>query len=125
MLYISGGASPVSQNIPNLDQTRLRRTGTGVGGSGGAREGKVRLVTLAGVGHLVAMEEKGLRETVEAAGDWLSQEAHSWQDEQEELQRTWFNRTSVRQKQEISEEWKSFMGGDTSEKEEDGKHVIG
>ena len=121
VLYISGSASPVSQSIPDLDQTRLSCTGTGIGGSGGAKEGKVKLVTLEGVGHLVAMEEKGLKETVEAAGDWLGEEARKWKEEQERLQRTWFDGTSAKEKQEISEEWKKFMGGPPEKRKRDTK----
>jgi pimeloyl-ACP methyl ester carboxylesterase len=59
VLYVSGEISDVSHNIPGLDETRLRRTGTGIGGSGGEVEGRVKLVELKGVGHLVVMEEKG------------------------------------------------------------------
>ena len=111
VLYISGSTSAVSQNDPTLDPERLRRTGTGISGSGGAAAGRVKLVTLEGAGHLVAMEKKGLPGTVKASGEWLVKEMRRWKEEQEELHKTWLDDgRSVREKQESSEEWKGFMG---------------
>ena len=111
VLFVSGGASNVSQMITGLDQERLRRTGAGIGGSGGVDEGRVKLVTLDGVGHLVAMEDEGLKGTVKAVGEWLGVEAARWKQEQEALRKEWFDGRSPKEMQEFSEEWKRHMGG--------------
>ena len=108
VLYVIGGESNV--NNQELDEIRMVRTGKGVGGSGGADEGRVESVTLDGVGHLLPMEASG--ETARVACEWLDKEVQRWKEEEEELERMWFkNGKSAREKQEIDEDWKRYMGG--------------
>src|SRR5690606_27690140 len=56
-LYLFGGDSDV--NPPAVRREKLELTGTGVGGSGGVKAGRVAAATLAGHGHLVALEAPG------------------------------------------------------------------
>lgn len=84
VLYIFGGASPVS--TPAMIESKLANTGTEIGGSGGRAEGRVVELTLADVGHLVAME--AVTETAKSSAEWVGNEIErcrkedlNWQDE--------------------------------------------
>lgn len=118
VLYISGATSTVSS--PTIDQGRLDKTGIGIGGSGGFKEGRVKLVSLDGVGHLIAQEapERTAREVV----GWWTGEVDRWRRADAELERAWFSK-SLRDKQAISEEWKKHTGGPPkrAKKESDSK----
>ena len=106
VLYVIGGESGV--NTQELDKIRIERTGTGIGGSGGAPEGRVQSVTLESVGHLIPMEAS--EHTAKLASDWLGSEVGRWKAEEEELKKTWYTK-SLLQKQIITEEWKKYVGG--------------
>ena len=105
VLYVIGGESVV--NSQELDKIRMNRTGTGIGGSGGAVEGAVKSVTLDGVGHLVAMEDVG--RTAAEAAVWLNNEMDRWHEEEEAL-KIWFAK-DLKQKQEIDADWRNAVGG--------------
>lgn len=86
---------------------KMESTGTGLGGSGGAIEGRVKEVVLGGIGHLVAMEAVGA--CAEAAAMWFDQEIKRWREEEEDFQRKW----SSKKKQEkfmVDEEWMTRIG---------------
>lgn len=106
VLYIFGGESDMS--APALRQTKLRVTGTGVGGSGGAKEGKVKEVVLAGIGHLVAMEASV--QCADAAAPWLAQELENFREARREYLE-WTKKSFV-EKTTISQEWQKRIGGD-------------
>ncbi|KAL2017186.1 hypothetical protein VTK56DRAFT_2506 [Thermocarpiscus australiensis] len=74
VLYVFGSASSLS--TPALRRAKMERTGTGVGGSGGAAAGRVREVVLADCGHLVAMERVG--PCAEAIAGFLPLEVGRW-----------------------------------------------
>lgn len=84
-------------------------TGTGVGGSGGATEGRVKGVTLESVGHLVPMEVPKL--CAEKAIEWLGPETERWCTEEETWKKEWEAKTRL-ERQVVSEEWKRMAGGD-------------
>ena len=93
-------------------------TGVGVGGSGGAKEGRVNSVTLEDVGHLIPMTVPQL--CAEKAVEWLAPELRRWQDEEEKWTKEW-KAAPRRERQVVSEEYKKMIGGDpraktTSEK---------
>jgi hypothetical protein len=100
VLYIFGGKSDAS--TPDQRKLKLERTGSGLGGSGGAKEGRVKEVVL-DCGHLVAMEKVG--ETADAISGWLKQEIQRWRNEQDDLQQRWV-KVDRREKMIIDEEWK-------------------
>lgn len=111
-LYIFGGRSEVS--LPHLRQAKLETTGTGIGGSGGLEEGRIKHVLLDGVGHLIPME--AVNECAQAAADWLAPEIERWRSEEAEFKRAW-DRKGRREKVMLSEEWKTQVGGDSRVKQ--------
>lgn len=112
-LYIFGGQSDLS--TPDLRKQKMERTGTGVGGSGGAEAGKVKEVVFGDVGHLVPMEAVG--RCAVAAGEWLASELKRWREEEAEFKREW-EAKEKKAKYTISEEWKKNIGGDPRRKSE-------
>ena len=107
VLYIFGGKSEMSPS--NLRQQKMELTGTGVGGSGGAPEGRVSAVLLPNAGHLIPMEAASA--CADAAAEWLQPEMDRWAREDEEWRRAWAAK-SVQERRTVSEEWKTHLGGD-------------
>ncbi|CAG8982712.1 hypothetical protein HYALB_00000993, partial [Hymenoscyphus albidus] len=103
--YIFGELSNMS--LPVVRKQKMDLTGSGLGGSGGAKEGKVEEVVLKGVGHLVAMEAAG--QCAEAAAGWLGREMKRVEKERAAY-REW-TKKSLAEKQTLSEEWKARIGG--------------
>jgi hypothetical protein len=105
VLYVFGSLSGVSQE--ELNKSKVARTGTGVGGSGGAAEGRVKGVTLDGVGHLIPMEAAG--RTASAAAEWIGTEMFRFRDEAKAWE-AW-RAKSLKEKQDTDETWRKMMGG--------------
>jgi len=70
VFYIFGSQSDLS--APVLKADKLANTGTGVGGSGGVKAGRVSEVTFEGIGHLIPMEV--VDRTADACAGWLEPE---------------------------------------------------
>ncbi|KAH0536183.1 hypothetical protein FGG08_006922 [Glutinoglossum americanum] len=101
VLYIFAEKSPLS--IPLLRDQKMEVTGVGVGGSGGAKEGRVKQVVLEGIGHEIAME--AAKSCADAAASWLGAEISRWKALEEEFQEKWSKR--IRQDMVVvSELWK-------------------
>lgn len=107
VLYIFGELSDVSR--PDNNEAKVATTGIGVGGSGGRAEGRVKGVTMEGVGHLIAME--ACERTAVETADWIESEVGRWRAQEEEWDREWKGK-SLREKQGVTEDWKAAMGGD-------------
>ncbi|KAL8722421.1 MAG: hypothetical protein Q9225_001100 [Loekoesia sp. 1 TL-2023] len=107
VFYVHAGRSDLS--APALREQRMRTTGVGVGGSGGAIEGRVKQILFEDAGHLMPMEIVG--KLADAAAEWLVQEMERWRQQEQEFQAKW-NRKSRLEKQTVSEEWKQRIGGD-------------
>ncbi|KAF7951904.1 hypothetical protein EAE96_007201 [Botrytis aclada] len=105
VLYIYGAISQVCDPHSRVQQKIL--TGAGHGGSGGAKEGKVKEVVLEGMGHLVAQE--AAQQCADALTPWIGQELQRWRREQEEYIE--WTKKSLIEKQTFSEEWKRRVGG--------------
>lgn len=105
VFYIFGGLSNMS--LPPVRKQKMDMTGTGLGGSGGAKEGKVKELVLDGIGHLVAMEAAD--KCAEAAAQWLGQETKRIEKERAEYIE--WTKKSLAEKQTLSDEWKSRIGG--------------
>ena len=106
-LYVFGGKSPLSN--PEWRKEKMDRTGTGVGGSGGAAEGRVKEVIFQDAGHLLPMEVS--RDVADAVSGWIAEELKRWR----RLEREWRQQWEAKSKEErtmITEEWKVNMGGD-------------
>ncbi|KAI9839928.1 MAG: hypothetical protein M1819_000120 [Sarea resinae] len=104
VLYIFGGDSPNSR--PQYRREKIERTGTGVGGSGGSKQGRVDEVVLDGVGHLVAME--AVNACAEAAVPWLGREIQRWRDGEAAQFEEWRKRYPS-EKAAVNEEWKKMI----------------
>lgn len=106
VLYIFGGKSDMS--TPEWRKTKIDLTGTGVGGSGGAKVGRVKEVVLQGIGHLVAME--AVSESADSAAEWIGIEMKRWNADEEEFRSRW-NKKSVIEKITIDDKWREMIGG--------------
>ncbi|KAL8736264.1 MAG: hypothetical protein Q9166_000419 [cf. Caloplaca sp. 2 TL-2023] len=107
VLYIFAGKSDLS--APDLREQRMNTTGVGVGGSGGATEGRVKQVLFENAGHLIPMEI--VEESADAAAEWLASEMGRWTQQEKDFQEKWSQKTRA-EKQTVSEEWKQRVGGD-------------
>ncbi|TGO69751.1 hypothetical protein BOTNAR_0007g00320 [Botryotinia narcissicola] len=105
VLYIYGAKSDVC--YPQSRVEKITLTGTGHGGSGGAKEGKVKEVVLEGIGHLVAQE--AAVQCADTLTPWMGQELKRWRREQEEYIE--WTKKSLIEKQTFSDEWKKRVGG--------------
>lgn len=112
-LYIFGGQSDLS--APDMRKQKMERTGTGVGGSGGAEADRVKEVVFEDVGHLIPMEAVG--RCAAAAGEWLASDLKRWRGEEAEFTREW-EAKERRAKYTINEDWKKNIGGDPRRKSE-------
>lgn len=105
VLYIFGEQSDMS--TPALIAKKLARTGIATGGSGGAAQGRVQELTIKGRGHLVPMEV--VDECATAIGSWIGKELQRWEKKQQEYEQ--WTKLPLRDRQEITEEWKMKIGG--------------
>jgi pimeloyl-ACP methyl ester carboxylesterase len=104
-LYIFGELSDMS--FPEARKHKIERTGTGTGGSGGVKLGRVREKVLKGIGHLVAMEASD--QCAEAAAVWLGQELKRFEAEKKSYLE--WTKKSMAEKTTLSEEWGRRIGG--------------
>lgn len=105
VLYIFGGASPISTSGRN--EKLLAQTGTGIGGSGGPAEGRVKGITFEGIGHLVAMEAAS--RTAEVSSEWIGDEIGRLREEESRWETDWRGKT-LQEKQQIDNKWKKMVG---------------
>ncbi|KAI9758140.1 MAG: hypothetical protein M4579_003172 [Chaenotheca gracillima] len=107
VLYIFGATSHLS--TPKLCAEKMAETGVGVGGSGGAKLGRVQQVTLPNIGHLVAMD--AVVDCADHAATWLGGEVSRWKTQEAEFNEKW-GKVDPLEKVTVSEEWMQRLGGD-------------
>ncbi|KAJ4315958.1 hypothetical protein N0V84_008092 [Fusarium piperis] len=90
VLYLFGGRSEISS--VELREEKLALTGTGVGGSGGVKAGRVSSVVSEESGHLVPLEAPGLCARV--AAEWMTTDLTRWLAEEREYE-TWARRPAA------------------------------
>lgn len=106
---------------PILKADKLAHTGTGVGGSGGIKKGRVSSITFDGIGHLIPMEIVG--RTAEACTGWLAPELERWRSIEERDMTEWEG-VPKKQKSMMNEAYVSKMTSDwTREAEESAKRA--
>ncbi|EKG19231.1 hypothetical protein MPH_03491 [Macrophomina phaseolina MS6] len=105
VLYIFGETSELS--APEFRADKMNATGVGIGGSGGAPEGRVAEVTLDGVGHLIPMEAVG--KTADHSADWLSKQLRLW-SQNEEAERKQWNALPDEEKRVLSPQYLKMLG---------------
>ncbi|RMZ88084.1 hypothetical protein DV736_g4680, partial [Chaetothyriales sp. CBS 134916] len=106
VLYLFGGESDVAP--PEECALKMKHTGVGVGGSGGAPDGRVESITYDGIGHLIAMEVP--ERTAEDAARWIGKELERWRKDEEQHDREWKSRPRL-ERQTVDAQWKSNIGG--------------
>ena len=81
VLYVFGETSDMSD--PEARRAKMERTGTGLGGSGGAAKGRVHEVVV-DCGHLVAMER--VPQCADAIAGFLGAELALWRRERKDFE---------------------------------------
>ncbi|KAF8867252.1 alpha/beta-hydrolase [Acephala macrosclerotiorum] len=103
-LYIFGAESPMS--APHYQEEKLEITGSGFGGSGGRKEGRVKGVSLNGIGHLVAMDTP--EKCADAAAAWLGQESKRFVEDRKKYAE--WAKQSLEAKSTFSKDWIKWIG---------------
>lgn len=109
VFYVFGDKSDLS--LPELVEGKMAVTGVGVGGSGGAKKGRVAQITFKGVGHLIPMEVTS--QTADVAAEWIVPELKRFQQAEEAHRKEW-NKVPKDQRSQMSEKHKEIMLGDWS-----------
>ncbi|EAW24908.1 putative toxin biosynthesis protein [Aspergillus fischeri NRRL 181] len=104
VLYIFAGKSDMC--LPEMMADKMKNTGTGLGGSGGAAEGRVRDVYLENYGHLLAQEAPS--ECGEAASRWLGKELERWRAEEQAFRDQWSKKSKI-ERVTIDSRWKEHV----------------
>ncbi|RVX70369.1 hypothetical protein B0A52_05868 [Exophiala mesophila] len=107
-LYLLATDSYVSGVDPTFDRLKIQSTGTGVGGSGGVEQGRVKAVELKNTGHMIPLERP--TQTARLVAEWVGNEVGRWKDSREEWNRMWKGK-SLKEKQSLDSTWKDWMGG--------------
>ncbi|PTD04480.1 Abhydrolase domain-containing protein mpaH [Fusarium culmorum] len=97
VLYVFGGKS---------NDEKMAITGTGVGGSGGEAQGRVKKVVGENNGHLVPMEDP--RMCASAAADWIEAELKRWWVDERSYEE-WSSK-SKEDKTTVSDEFQKYIG---------------
>nr|POE94818.1 hypothetical protein CFP56_74526 [Quercus suber] len=84
----------------------METTGTGVGGSGGVRMGRVS-ETLLDTGHLVAFEQPA--ECAEASAVFIADELRRWEAEERERNKRWYS-LSRPERVQMNDRWRHHLG---------------
>lgn len=101
VLYIWGAASELYS--PEGEAEKMAVTGVGVGGSGGAKAGKVERIVVKGHGHMVPCTF--VRGCAEYAADWLGRWLTQYKAD-EDFYRNHDSKKSARGMLVVSDEWK-------------------
>lgn len=104
VLYIFGETSDLSP--PAGREEKVRITGTGIGGSGGAAQDRVSEVVLP-CGHLVPMEL--VTETASASAQFIDRELSRWESRTLHFRNSW-GKIPHRERTSIDEQWKKHIG---------------
>lgn len=99
VLFVHGANSLFA--TPEGRQARMRTTGMGPGGSGGAPLGRVKEVVLPG-GHFVVMER--INQTATSVANYLGGELNRWKENERNFKEHW-DRKDGRQQQMVDERW--------------------
>ena len=105
-LYVFGGESELS--LPEWRKAKMERTGTGLGGSGGAKEGHVREVLFEKVGHLIPMI--ATERCAQATSEWIAEDLERYREEEAEWKKEWQSKNRM-EKMTVGKEWEKNIGG--------------
>lgn len=99
VFYMYGGKSHFIMSQAEARKAKLERTGTGVGGSGGAKEGRVIEKVYKEGGHYIPLERPDV--LVPDISKWLSKELDRWRDEESNV---WAD-VDHRKRSQVDEDW--------------------
>lgn len=106
VLWLTGENSAVCP--PETRKEKIELTGNGLGGSGGAKAGRVKEFVVEGAGHLVAMEKPGV--VASNAAGFIRAEVELWRKEEEEY-RQWVDNVDDRMKTVMDEDFMALIKG--------------
>lgn len=92
VLYIFGSLSFLTMDPTQISE-KMELTGSGPGGSGGAKEGRVANVVVQGAGHMIPMEK--VEESAMHAASWLGKEMQRYFDWDRRTEAEWENKRGV------------------------------
>ena len=104
VMYLFGQNSELS--TPEDRQLKMDLTGTGPGGSGGARNGRVQQTVLP-CGHLIPMEM--VTESAKVCTSFIDQELHRWEMQMKRNRQQW-EKYSRHDRLTIDERWRENIG---------------
>lgn len=107
VLFMFGGKSSLSN--PEARDLKMKLTGTGAGGKGGAVQGQVQEVIFEHVGHLIPFE--AVDECAQSAADFLALEVQRWQKDEAEFKKAWVSR-GKKERTTLTKEWEMLLGVD-------------
>ncbi|XXG95957.1 hypothetical protein Hte_002233 [Hypoxylon texense] len=110
VLWVFGGDSELGQ--PEARRHRTELCGTGGGGSGGIRAGRVAEVVMEGRGHLFPMEVP--RECARHAAAWIGKEVARWREQEREYEE--WTKLPPREKVTLSAKFLDNVGRPPSKK---------
>ena len=105
VFYLFGESSEVSSE--EWIREKLEMTGIGVGGSGGAKQGKVQGKILQNTTHFLPLEVP--QECAKMAAEWLAPQLDLWRQDEEDFQAQW-GRMSKVEKSTLSTKFKKELG---------------
>lgn len=105
-LYIYGKRSTLFGSKPAGRAEKLDITGIEVGGSGGAKVGKVAESVLEGAGHFAALEKPA--NVAETAARWLESQLDNWREETSAEAEAWYG-LDAREKAMVSDDWRWWV----------------
>lgn len=117
VLYIFGELSFLSD--PEWIKEKLSMTGTGVGGNGGVKEGRVAEITVKDAGHLIPMEK--VEESAQHVAKWIGKEMARYWENERLTEEEWGNKKGVERSvlsERFVEELKGLMKGKTPQRKE-------
>lgn len=95
VLYIFGSLSFLTLDPAQIAE-KMELTGTGPGGSGGAKEGRVANVMVQGAGHLIPMEK--VEESAQHVASWVGKEMARFWDGEKRTEAEWAGRQGVQRR---------------------------
>lgn len=88
VLYVFGSLSFLTEDPANIAD-KMAQTGSGGGGSGGVKEGRVDQVMVQDAGHLIPMEK--VEESAEHVAKWIGKEMSRWRINEKITEEEWGN----------------------------------
>jgi pimeloyl-ACP methyl ester carboxylesterase len=102
VLMIHGSRSHFIGSSPKGRKERIDAVGWATGGSGGARDGRVKDVVIKG-SHFVPMDNPS--EVAAATAEWFTKELQRWKASEEEEMASWY-KIPLDKRAELSDDWK-------------------